>query len=86
MIEKLKRSLDQGCEYAALLTDLSKVFNCLPHNLIIAKLHAFGFDKASLRLMHSYLQTCIRESKSITPTAFGASLDMGCLNIGSHTI
>ena len=40
---------------AALLTDLSKVFNCLPHDLIIVKLHAYGFDKASLRLMHSYL-------------------------------
>ena len=55
MIEKFKKSLDQKGEYAALLTDLSKAFNCLPHDLIIAKLHAYGFDKASLRLMHSYL-------------------------------
>ena len=55
MIEKFKKSLDQGGEYAALLTDLSKAFDCLPHDLIIAKLHAYGFDKASLRLMHSYL-------------------------------
>ena len=55
MIQKSKTSLDQGGEYAALLTDLSKGFDCLPHDLIIAKLHACGFDKASLRLMHSYL-------------------------------
>ena len=55
MIEKFKKSLDQGAEYAALLTDLSKAFDCLPHALIVAKLHACGFDKASLRLMHSYL-------------------------------
>ena len=55
MIEKSKKSLDQRGEYAALLTDLSKAFDCLPHDLIIAKLHAYGFDKASLRLMHSYL-------------------------------
>ena len=27
-------SLDQGGEYAALITDLSKVFDCLPHDLI----------------------------------------------------
>ena len=53
--EKVKKSLDRGGEYAALLTDLSKAFNCLPHDLITAKLHAYGFDKASLRLMHSYL-------------------------------
>ena len=55
MIEKFKKSLDQGGEYAALLTDPSKGFDCLPHNLIIAKLHAYGFDKALLRFMHSYL-------------------------------
>ena len=55
MIEKSKKSLDQGGEYAALLTGLSKAFDCLPHDLIIAKLHAYGFDKASLRHMHSYL-------------------------------
>ena len=55
MIEKFKKLLDKGGEYAAVLTDLSKEFNCLPHNLITAKFHACGFDKASLRLMHSYL-------------------------------
>ena len=55
MIDKFKKSLNQGGEYGALLTDLSKAFDCLPHDLIIAKFHAYGFDKASLRLMHSYL-------------------------------
>ena len=55
MIEKFKKSLDQGGGYATLLTDLSKAFDCLPHDLTIAKLHAYGFDKASLRLMHSSL-------------------------------
>ena len=55
MIEKFKKSLDQGGEYAALLTDLSKALSCLPHDLITAKLHAYAFDKASLRLMHSCL-------------------------------
>ena len=55
MIEKFKKWLDQRGEYAALLTDLPKVFDCLPHNLIIAKSDAYGFDKASLRLVHSDL-------------------------------
>ena len=55
MIEKFKKSLNQGLEYTALLTDLSKTFDCLPHDLIIAKLHAYGFDKESLKLMHNYL-------------------------------
>ena len=37
------------------MTDLSKVFDCLPHDLLIAKLHAYGLDMASLKLLHSYL-------------------------------
>ena len=38
-----------------LLTDLSKAFDCLPHELLIAKLDAYGFGKSSLKLIHSYL-------------------------------
>ena len=45
MVEKFKKSLDQEGEYAALLMDLPKEFVCLPHDLIIAKLHAYRFDK-----------------------------------------
>ena len=51
MIEKWRESLDQG----SLLTDLSKAFNCLPYELIIAKLHACGVDMPSLKLINSYL-------------------------------
>ena len=54
VIEKFKKSLDQGGDSAALVTDLSKAFDCLPHDPIIVKLHAYGFDKASLGLNHSY--------------------------------
>ena len=35
--------------------DLSKVFDCLTHDLVIAKLHAYGLDHDSLRLIRSYL-------------------------------
>ena len=40
MIEKWKRVLDNGVICGALLTDLSKAFDCLPHDLLLAKLHA----------------------------------------------
>ena len=55
LIEKWKKSVDNGGAFGALLTDLSKAFDCLPHELLIAKLDAYGFDKSSLKLMHSYL-------------------------------
>ena len=54
MIEKFRRSLDEGAEYAALLAELSKAFDCLLH-LIIAKLYAYGFDRHSFKLIQSYL-------------------------------
>ena len=55
LIEKWKKSVDNGGVFGALLTDLSKAFDCLPNELFIAKLDAYGFDKSSLKLMHSYL-------------------------------
>ena len=55
MVENCKKALDQGNEYGALLTDLSKAFDCLPHGLIVAKLHAYDFLLDSLKLINSYL-------------------------------
>ena len=55
MVEKWKKSLDKSGKCGVLLTDLSKAFDCLVHDLLIAKLHAYGFDYLSLKLINSYL-------------------------------
>ena len=55
MIGKWRKSLDAGGAFGALLTDLSKAFDCLPHELLIAKLYAYGVDIPSRKLLHSYL-------------------------------
>ena len=55
MIEKLKKCLDNQGSTGILLTDLSKAFDCLDHDLLIAKLHAYGFDIKAVKLIQSYL-------------------------------
>ena len=41
--------------FGALLTDLSKAFDCLDNELLIAKLNAYGFSLPALKLVHDYL-------------------------------
>ena len=55
MLEKGKNVVDKGKCSEALLTDLSKTFNCVSHELLIAKLHAYGFDLPANKLIQSYL-------------------------------
>ena len=50
-----KESLDNNNYFGAVLMDLSKAFDCLPHCLIVAKLNAYGFSKNSCLLIASYL-------------------------------
>ena len=63
MIEKWKRSLDKKVEAGALLTDLSKAFDCLNHGLLIAKLESYGVGYSSLLLINSYLSNRIQRVK-----------------------
>ena len=55
MTEKWKIMLEKGTVCGALLTDLSKAFDCLPHDVLLAKLHAYGLDYQSLKILSSYL-------------------------------
>ena len=69
MIGKWKESVDNGGEFGTqryctfvplpfsplLMTDLSKAFDCLHHELLIAKLNVYGFDIKSVKLIQQYL-------------------------------
>ena len=63
MIEMWRKALDESKVAGAILTDLSKAFDCLSHELLIAKLAAYGFDKSALILIYDYLKNRIQRTK-----------------------
>ena len=63
LIEDWRLKLDNDQIVGAVLMDLSKAFDCIPHDLLIAKLSAYGFDENSLVFIYSYLKRrdqCVR--------------------------
>ena len=46
----MKTTRDNKKFSMAILTDLSKAFDCMCHDLLIAKLNAYGFDRNALKL------------------------------------
>ena len=63
MFEKWKLAVDNNESFRALLTDLSKTFDCLSHNLLTAKLHSYGLSLTSLRVLSDYLSNCKQRIK-----------------------
>ena len=63
MIEKMKEACDKNKVCAAFLTDLTKVSDCLKHDLLIAKLNAFGFYYKSPRVMYAYINDRVQVTK-----------------------
>ena len=55
LINKWHSCLDNSGVVGTILMDLSKAFDCLPHELNLAKLHAYGVDVTSLKLLQDYL-------------------------------
>ena len=63
LLEKWRISLDKKGFGGAILMDLSKAFDTLNHDLLIAKLHAYGFENSALRMIKSYLSNRWQRTK-----------------------
>ena len=63
LIENWKKYLDNKKIVGTVLMDLSKAFDCIPHDLLTAKLHAYGFNEKALIFLYSYLK---RRKQSVT--------------------
>ena len=62
-LEKWKNSVGKGKPFGALLTDLTKAFDSLDHELLTAKLDAYGFSLPGVRLIHDYLSNKKQRTK-----------------------
>ena len=56
LIEEWKKSLDDKNIIGAVLMDLSKAFDCIPHDLLVAKLHAYGLSMDAITFIYSYMK------------------------------
>ena len=63
LLEKWKSTLDKKGFAGAVLMDLSKAFDTINHELLIAKLNAYGFSEPSLKLIYNYLKDRLQHIK-----------------------
>ena len=63
LLEKWKGSVDNSKMFGALVTNLSRAFDCLHHELLIAKVNAHGFSLTALKLVHNYLSNRKQRTK-----------------------
>ena len=63
MLESWKEAVDKNKAFGALMTNFSEAFDCLSHDLLIAKLHAYGIDLLSLKLLQDYLSNRWQRTK-----------------------
>ena len=56
LIENWRKVIDNKGFEVAVLMELSKAFNTINHNLLIAKLHVYGFSNDRRKLLYSYLR------------------------------
>ena len=55
LLQRWRKELDNSGLVGTILIDLSQAYDCLPHDLVIAKFEAYGLSKSSLNLLLYYL-------------------------------
>ena len=73
LIEKWKNVLDKKGYGGAMLIDLSKVFDALNHNLLIAKFHAYGFQESRSNWLKVTWEIVGREQRLMQPLVAGVN-------------
>ena len=76
IIETIRKTRDNSGVFASVMTDLSKAFHCISHELLVAKLRAYGFHESSLKVIISYLKNRTQVTK--VDSSFSELLNIVC--------
>ena len=76
LLQSWQKTLDNSEYVGTVLVDLSNGYDCVPHDLLIAKLEAYGLDKISLHLLIDYLS--IRKQRTKIGSSFIDWWDVVC--------
>ena len=74
LLQKWQQSLDKKEIIGTVLIDLSKAYDCIQHDLLLAKLEAYCFSEKALKFLKSYLKG--RKQKVKIGSAFSKWLEI----------
>ena len=63
LLQSSQKEIANGSFVGTVLMDLSKAYDCIPHELLIVKLNCYGIENESLRLLLDYLINRKRRTK-----------------------
>ena len=81
LLQAWQKELDDSGYTGTVLMDLSKAYDYLPHDLTITKFEAYGFDKISFKLFHSYFSN--RKQRVKIGSAISEWIDINGIPQGS---
>ena len=79
LLQAREKELDNSGFIGIILMDLSKAYDCLPHDLLIAKLGAYGLDRSNLRLLKNYLNSHKQRTKDGSSYSKSSEIKHGIL-------
>ena len=78
LLQAWQEELDKSGFVGTILMDLSKAYDCLPHDLLVAKFEAYGIDKNGLTLIYDYLSNCKQRTKINSSYSDWYNIVRGC--------
>ena len=66
LLQSWRKELDEKVMMATVLMDLSRAYDCIPLDLLMAKLNAYGIDNVWLLLISDHLSRCKQRMKKGT--------------------